>query len=131
MKDMLNEDLLWDFLNRHLNAIYSGDFEYYKNSCSEDLSLYEWFVSKHRIDGVDFHRFMMENNWADSHSGFNITLSNKRAQIYDNVAVLTYTLILSAKKDDSIFHRAVNETRVVALIDGELKVVHVHKSPAD
>lgn len=128
---MLDKDLLWNFLNKHLHAIYSGDFEYYKNSCSEDLSLYEWFAAKHRIDGVEFHKFMMENNWANSHSEFNISLSNKRAQVYGNVAILSYTLILSVKKDDSISHRAINETRVVALIGNELKVVHVHKSPAD
>ncbi|MCB4205512.1 protein kinase [Deferribacterales bacterium Es71-Z0220] len=124
----MNEKILWDFLEEHLNAIYSGDFEKYKNSCIEDLGLYEWFVAPHRIDGLDFHKFMMESDWAGTHNKFNIMLLDKRAQIYDNCAILSYTLVVSSKNEE-ITHKVVNESRVVVNFDGILKVVHVHKSP--
>jgi hypothetical protein len=128
---MLKEQKLWNFLAKHLKAIYTGDINFYRQSCIEDLTLYEWFVTKNRIDGLDFHEFMMKNDWAKSQESFEITLLNKKAQIFGSVAVLTYTMLLSIKKDSSITHKSINETRVVAEIEGSLKVVHVHKSPAD
>ncbi|MBZ4643360.1 MAG: hypothetical protein PWQ25_1201 [Deferribacteres bacterium] len=124
----MNEENLWQFLKEHLNAIYSGDFEKYKKTCIEDLGLYEWFVAPHRIDGLDFHRFMMDSDWAGTHNSFNITLLDKRAQIYGECAILSYTLVVSSKSD-GINHKVVNESRVIVNFDGDLKVVHVHKSP--
>lgn len=72
---------------------------------------------------------MMENNWANTHDGFNIHLTDKKAQIYNDTAILTYTLIISYNNGGKIEHKVVNETRVVIKFGDTLKVVHVHKSP--
>jgi len=125
----MNEKSLWEFLEKHLNAIYSGDFKTYEETTHKDLTLYEWFVAPHRIEGLKFHKFMMENNWANTHDGFNIHLTDKKAQIYNDTAILTYTLIISYKNEGKIEHKVVNETRVVIKFGNTLKVVHVHKSP--
>jgi hypothetical protein len=48
---MTTEQEIWDFLHRHLQSIFERDVETYKATTSSDLSLYEWFVSPHRLDG--------------------------------------------------------------------------------
>ncbi|KAA0258261.1 hypothetical protein FHQ18_06980 [Deferribacter autotrophicus] len=56
-------------------------------------------------------------------------LTNNHAQIYENTAILlSYTLILSTTKIETNY-KVVNETRVIVKFNGELKVVHIHKSP--
>ncbi|MCX8083538.1 MAG: nuclear transport factor 2 family protein [Calditerrivibrio sp.] len=118
------------FLYNHLKSIYDGDFDTYKRTTSEDLGLYEWFVSPHRIDGIDFHRFMMTNNWAKTKNGYNIHLQDLRIQIYNNTAIASYTLLLSVISENGIEHKVINESRVIIKTKEGLKVVHVHKSPA-
>ncbi len=52
------------FLRDHLEFIMRNDIEAYHRSTSPDLTLYEWWVTPHRIDGLPFHDFMMESNAA-------------------------------------------------------------------
>ncbi|MEF3254590.1 MAG: nuclear transport factor 2 family protein [Deferribacterales bacterium] len=125
----MDEKIVREFIYKHLISIYNGDFETYKETTSDDLGLYEWFVTPHRIDGLKFHEFMMKNNWAGTKSGFNFELQDMRIQIYDNTAIVSYTLLLSKIKNDEIEHKVINESRVIVKINGNLKVVHVHKSP--
>ena len=54
---MTLEQEMWDFLHRHIQSIFSQDVATYKATTAEDLSLYEWFVTPHRQDGLEFHLF--------------------------------------------------------------------------
>jgi len=124
------DDDIWNFLHRHLTAIFSGDWETYAATTSPELSLYEWWVLPHRQDGLAFHRFMIENRWMGEVTAQRFDLFEKRLQRYGDTAIVTYTFNLAQATAEGIRHRSHNETRV--LIHGEegWKVVHVHKSPA-
>jgi hypothetical protein len=138
------ENQIKEFLYRHLGSIIENDLENYHATTSEDLTLYEWFVTPHRIDGIPFHDFMMESNSArgtvfgaaegsgDSGSNFNtrFDLANLHIQVYENTAVASYTLLISTSLPTGVQVRAHNETRIIVKLEGNWKVVHVHKSPA-
>lgn len=64
MKPAETEQAIWDTLRRHLQSIFTGDVETYRATTADDLALYEWFVSPHRMDGLPFHLFMIEHSWA-------------------------------------------------------------------
>jgi ketosteroid isomerase-like protein len=121
---------IWEFLNRHLTAIFNGDWATYEATTSPDLSLYEYWVIPHRQDGLDFHRFMIEQRWAGEAQAQRFDLLERRCQRYGDTAIVTYTFMLTQAFADGIRHRAHNETRVLIRQDGEWRVVHVHKSPA-
>ncbi|WP_243089688.1 nuclear transport factor 2 family protein [Thermus neutrinimicus] len=127
---MENEAQLWEFLERHLASIYQGDWATYEATTHPDLSLYEWFVAPHRLDGLAFHRFMIEHNWATSGRPHRLDLLERRLQRYGDVAIFTYTLLLTVAEEGGLRHRAVNESRVAVRFPQGWKVVHVHKSPA-
>jgi hypothetical protein len=50
------------FLLKHLQAIQKNDVAAYYETTSEELTLYEWWVTPHRLDGLPFHEFMMNAN---------------------------------------------------------------------
>ena len=56
------EDQIRAFLIRHLQSVRENDLETYHATTAEDLTLYEWWVTPHRIDGLPFHDFMMAEN---------------------------------------------------------------------
>jgi len=58
---------VYNFLIQHMDAIYANDTETYHASTSKDLTLYEWWVTPHRIDGLPFHDFMMTENARRGH----------------------------------------------------------------
>lgn len=124
------EQEIWDFLHRHLQSVFSQDVETYQATTSEDLSLYEWFITPHRQDGLDFHFFMIEHSWAGSGDDFRYDLLEPRLQLYGDTAVVSYTFMLSIATETGITHRSHNESRVLIKEDDGWKVVHVHKSPA-
>ncbi|HFE67360.1 MAG TPA: protein kinase [Chloroflexi bacterium] len=124
------EQEIWDFLHRHLQSVFTQDVETYRATTSEDLSLYEWFITPHRQDGLDFHFFMIENSWAGSGNDFRYDLLEPRLQLYGNTAVISYTFMLSMATEAGITHRSHNESRVLIKGEDGWKVVHVHKSPA-
>lgn len=135
---MEGEAELWAFLERHLRSVYEGDWATYEATTYEELSLYEWFVTPHRLDGLAFHRFMLERKWATGGKPFRIDLLEKRLQRYGDVAIFSYTLLVSVEagepeengKGGGLRHTAVNESRVAVRFPEGWKVVHVHKSPA-
>ena len=129
---MLNrEQEIWDFLHRHLRSIFTRDVETYKATTAVDLSLYEWFVTPHRQDGLDFHFFMIENDWAGAAMDFRYDLLEPRLQLYGDTAVVSYTFMLTTNESDGSFtHRTHNESRVLVKGADGWQVVHVHKSPA-
>ena len=122
---------VWDFLHRHLTSIFAGDWETYRATTAEDLGLYEHFVTRHRLVGLDFHKFMIENSWATRQAReWRFDLLDRRLQDLGDVMVASYTLMLSLAGEAGIEHRTHNETRVLARDAASWKVVHVHKSPA-
>ena len=131
------------FLLEHLEAIRCNDIAHYHATTSPELTLYEWWVTPHRIDGIPFHDFMMTANaergtvfGAESRgeppaeADFRLDLANLHIQRYDNTAIASYTLLVSTRSAAGVQVAAHNESRVIVKIDGNWQIVHVHKSPA-
>ena len=134
-------DEIETFLRRHLQGINENDVASYHETTSPDLTLYEWWVTPHRIDGLPFHEFMMSANaergtvfGADAQGGekakTRFDLSNLHIQQYGDCAIASYTLLISTATSDGVKVAEHNETRVIVKINGAWKVAHVHKSPA-
>lgn len=128
------EQEIWDFLHRHLQSIFTKDTATYEATTAVDLSLYEWFVTPHRQDGLDFHFFMIDHTWAGTDSDFRYDLWEPRVQIYGEgqetiTAVVSYTFMLSTASEVGIKHRTHNESRVLVKDSTGWRIVHVHKSP--
>ncbi len=130
---------IYDFLSRHLKAVQENDMAGYHETTAEDLTLYEWWVTPHRIDGLPFHEFMMESNaergtvfGADTteKAVIRFDLANLSVQRYGDTAIASYTLLISTALPDGVQVAAHNESRVIVKQSGKWKVVHVHKSPA-
>lgn len=128
-----------DFLKKHLKSIQENDVKTYCETAAEDLTLYEWWIAPHRIDGLPFHEFMMSSNAergavfgaaAEGKATVRYDLSNLRVQEYGETAIVSYTLLTSAATTDGVTVVSHNESRVIVKLDGAWKVVHVHKSPA-
>jgi hypothetical protein len=129
------------FLHQHLQSIYANDIEAYHSSTSPELTLYEWWVTPHRIDGLPFHEFMMHGNRRLG-TVFGVEnqfpqqvqprfdLANLHVQLYPGTAIASYTLLTSSLTSEGVKVSAHNETRVAVQVDGQWQVVHVHKSPA-
>jgi hypothetical protein len=133
-------DEIETFLRRHLQGISENDTASYYETSSPDLTLYEWWVTPHRIDGLPFHEFMMTANASigtvfgaeakGEKAKTRFDLSNLHIQRYGDCAIASYTLLTSTATADGVKVASHNETRVIVKIDGTWKVVHVHKSPA-
>ena len=121
---------IWDFLHHHLHSIFTQDSNVYEETTADDLSLYEWFVTPHRQDGLDFHFFMIDHTWAATKNDFRYDLLEPRLQRYGDTAIVSYTFMLTLATEKGISHRAHNESRVLVKGDDGWQVVHVHKSPA-
>ena len=127
------------FLLRHLEGIRMNDLEAYHTTTSPDLTLYEWWVTPHRLDGLPFHDFMMQENArrgtvfgaeGEVAGGTRFDLANLHIQRYGDTAIASYTLLVSSATALGVHVDAHNESRVMVRLEGEWKVVHVHKSPA-
>jgi Calcium/calmodulin dependent protein kinase II association domain len=135
----MSDNEIIDFLFKHLQSIRENDTATYNETTSADLTLYEWWVTPHRIDGLPFHEFMMQSNasrgtffGAEEGKGKSsrIDLANLHIQRYSDTAIASYTLLASTSDADGVKVAAHNESRVMVKMDGKWKVVHVHKSPA-
>lgn len=125
------EKEIWAFLDRHLHSVFTRDSETYEATTSGDLSLYEWFVTPHRQDGLDFHFFMIDQSWAGAGADFRYDLLEPRLQLYGDTAIVSYTFMLTiAGEEGGVTHRSHNESRVLVKTEDGWQVVHVHKSPA-
>lgn len=121
---------IWEFLDRHLQAIFGGDWDTYRDTTADELSLYEYWIIPHRQDGLAFHQFMIENRWVGQTKAQRYDLFEKRCQRYGDTAIVTYTFMLTQALPEGMRHRYHNETRVLVKRAGKWQVVHVHKSPA-
>jgi ketosteroid isomerase-like protein len=128
-----------DFLMRHLKAIQENDTAAYHETSSADLTLYEWWITPHRVGGLPFHEFMMRSNasrgtvfGSDAHqkAETRFDLSNLLVQRYGDAAIASYTLLVSTALPEGVQVVSHNESRVMVKQGGSWKVVHVHKSPA-
>src|SRR5512144_1890152 len=109
----MEENEVTDFLKKHLQSIQDNDSAAYHATTSDDLTLYEWWVTPHRIDGLPFHEFMMQANaragtvfGTESAAALEKTsgpaptrfdLSNLRVQRYGDAAIASYTLLISSQ----------------------------------
>jgi ketosteroid isomerase-like protein len=135
------------FLDQHLQAIFANDVAAYHASTADDLSLYEWYVTPQRIDGLPFHDFMMTESGRSDTAGMALDpnpaggapedkarvrfdLANYREQRYGDTAICSYTMLISKGTSSGVKVQSYNESRVLVKIDGAWKVVHVHKSPS-
>jgi hypothetical protein len=128
-----------DFLMKHLLSVQNNDTATYRETTSEDLTLYEWWVTPHRIDGLPFHEFMMHSNAergtvfgadATEKAESRLDLANLHIQRYGDTAIASYTMLISTALPGGVEVKAHNESRVMVKQRGKWKVVHVHKSPA-
>ncbi len=128
-----------DFLMKHLMSVQENDTATYRETTADDLSLYEWWITPHRIEGLPFHEFMMRSNAergtvfgadATEKAESRLDLANLLIQRYGNTAIASYTLLVSTALPSGVDVKAHNETRVMVKQGGKWKVVHVHKSPA-
>ena len=141
---MPNDPEVYLFLIQHLGSIFENDIETYHATTSEDLTLYEWFITPHRIDGLPFHDFMMsesehrgiifgDKNTKDTttkETTMRFDLANLHIQRYSDTAIASYTLLISIGTEDGIKVTSHNESRVMVKLNDHWKVVHVHKSPS-
>jgi ketosteroid isomerase-like protein len=112
-----------------LDAMHARDVDAYKACCATDVSAFEWYIAPYRVDGIDFHLSLIEagGNGAPTR----LDLLTPRVQHYGDTAIITYTLLKTfAPAGEPPTFRTTNETRVFARIDGDWKMVHLHKSPA-
>ena len=135
---MTNEEII-EFLKKHLQSIRENDSKTYNETTSEDLTLYEWWITPHRIDGLPFHEFIMGENEklgtafgaeGSAKSATRYDLSNLHIQNYGDTAIASYTLLTSTASANGVKVASHNESRVMVKQNGTWKVVHVHKSPA-
>jgi len=133
-----------NFLVRHLQAIMDNDVDTYHETTSADLTLYEWWVTPHRIDGLPFHDFMMteserrgkvfgsevEGGVKSDKPSTRFDLANLHIQEFGETAIASYTLLLSSGLPEGVKVASHNESRVMVKTEGNWQVVHVHKSPS-
>lgn len=117
------ENEIRSFLQRHLQSILESDLETYHATTAEDLTLYEWWVTPHRIDGLPFHDFMTESNArrgtvfgaqdAVEAAPTRFDLANLHIQHYGDTAIASYTLLISTATPEGVRVAAHNESRVM------------------
>ncbi len=135
------------FLEEHLKMIFDNNITGYEATTTSDLTLYEWYVTPHRIDGQPFHEFMMTESSREDSAGMALDpnpagepsvekprarfdITNYKEQRYNDTAVCSYTLLISKGSSSGVRVLSYNETRVIVLVNDGWKVVHVHKSPS-
>jgi hypothetical protein len=144
---MPSSDSARSTLEKHLQSILDNDIDAYHASTVPELTLYEWYVTPQRIDGLPFHDFMMAESARPETAGTALDplpvtgasaeplrqrfdLANYHEQRYGDVAICSYTLLVTKGTSQGVSVRSHHETRVLARLDGTWKVAHVHKSPS-
>ena len=138
---MSHDPEVHSFLLKHLQSIMDNDIKIYHATTSPDLTLYEWWVTPQRIDGLPFHDFMMTENAKrgmvfgeetdpGKKTNTRLDLANLHIQRYGNTAIASYTMMISTGLPNGVKVVTHNESRVMIKRKGDWQVVHVHKSPA-
>lgn len=124
-------------LDRHLRSIWAGDLDTYRATTAADVTFYEWYISTQRIDGLDFHlREITAQTHADEArraAGQRREIEHEvlepKVQLYGDVAIVSYTLLMRYSEDAGVRHTEHNETRVFHKGAEGWQLVHCHKSP--
>jgi hypothetical protein len=134
-----------DFLHKHLQAIFDGDLQTYHATTVPELTLYEWYITPQRIDGIPFHDFQMTEAARSDTTGSPLVpdreglsqkprtrfdLAHYAEQRYGDTVIASYTLLISQGTERGVVVRSYNESRVMVKFGDGWKVVHVHKSPS-
>ncbi len=131
---------LLHLLDRSLQTIWDGDADAYAALTAEDVSFFEWYISPHRIDGLDFHLREIRVHRAavgGSDDAADLCIEHEilqpRIQIYGDTAIISYTLFVRVVLGGRVRHLSHNESRVFHNFGDEKapdwKLVHCHKSP--
>lgn len=117
-------------LERLLHAIYCQDIDTYRELVADDVSSFE-AETPARIDSLDFHlHYMRQQKMVRPPTAqYRLDIVNPRVQLYGNVAVATYTLVVTCSSEEGILFNTTNETRVFVREDGRWLMVHFHKTP--
>lgn len=130
------EEELLALLDRHLKSIWAGDLETYRATTGADVTFYEWYISPQRIDGLDFHlretaanfRSAEDRREAGRYEVEHEVLQPK-VQLYGDVAIISYSLMMRYATSLEVRHTTHNETRVFHRRASGWQLVHCHKSP--
>ena len=137
MADETTEREILALLGRHLRSIWEGDLAAYRATTAPEVTFYEWYISTQRIDGLDFHLREITANTrtaqAEQQAGRRHEIEHEvlapKVQLYGDIAIVTFTLLMRYGGDDGVRHTEHNETRVFHRRDGNWLLVHCHKSP--
>jgi hypothetical protein len=136
MSDPEGQEIL-TLLDRHLRSIWEGDLETYRATTAPDVTFFEWYISTQRIDGLEFHlretaasyRAAQAQRGSDRLYEIDHEVLAPRVQFYEDVAIVTYTLLMRYTTDQGVRHTEHNETRVFHRGANGWRLVHCHKSP--
>ena len=131
------EEELLAVLDRHLKSIWTGDLEAYRATTGADVTFYEWYISTQRIDGLDFHlretaanfRSAEDRRRAGQRYEVEHEVLQPKVQLYGDIAIMTYTLLMRYTTATEVRHTNHNETRVFHRRPDGWQLVHCHKSP--
>jgi ketosteroid isomerase-like protein len=134
---MGEQEEILNLLDRHLKSIWAGDLDTYRATTGEDVTFYEWYISTQRIDGLDFHlretaanaRAAAARRAADELYEVEHEVLSPKVQLYGDVAIVTYTLLMRYTTAAGVHHTQHNETRVFHRREDGWQLVHCHKSP--
>lgn len=130
-----NEDIL-AVNQKLLDSIASGNFEVYKELCTDDMTCLEPESCGHVVQGLGFHKYYFElgakmpKAIGATDMTNNITMSNPHIRWLGNDAViLSYTRLDQVLGGDfRPLTKTTGETRVWEIRNGALVHVHFHKS---
>jgi ketosteroid isomerase-like protein len=134
---MAEEAEILAILDRHLRSIWAGDVQTYSATTAPDVTFFEWYISTQRIDGLDFHlreiSALHQTSEQRRQSGEAYQVEHEvlapRVQVYGDVAIASYTLLMRYTTSRGVKHTEHNETRVFHRREAGWLLVHCHKSP--
>jgi ketosteroid isomerase-like protein len=134
---MTEEQEILVLLERHLRSIWEGDLDTYRATVAPEVTFFEWYISTQRIDGLDFHiretaataRAAAAARQAGRGREVEHEVLAPKVQVYGDIAIVTFTLLMRYTAPEGVTHTEHNETRVFHRRDGNWVLVHCHKSP--
>lgn len=124
-----------------LNSIAAGDYDVYKNLCSEDLSCFEPESAGMLVEGLEFHKYYfdlgskmqaMDNENKRTIIPKNITMSNPHVRwLGQDAVVVSYTRVDQSVTAEGVpVTQTMSETRIWEVKNSTMVHVHFHKSNA-
>ncbi len=116
-----------------LEAIHKGDSQKYADLCDSSLTAFETDVGPHRIDGIDFHRDLINAMHASSEHRtlIHYEIIHPFVHLFSDGAIIAYTRLMTYQTNDRIEFQAWNETRAYRKSNDGWRMDHFHRSSAD